>query len=66
MSRLSTMSRFAEPNHRDEPKVVAFCCECTEPLYQGQEAISFEGELFCDRYCFDVYYNVREITVGED
>lgn len=66
MSRLQTMARFAEPDVRDEPKILAYCCHCDEPLEEGTEAVKFDNELFCDRYCLCKYYDIKDVVIGED
>lgn len=65
-NRLSTMSRFAEPDERDEPQVMAFCCQCNGELYEGQEAVKFDLEYFCERDCLEQYHQIDHVIIGED
>jgi hypothetical protein len=63
VTRLETMSRFAEPDIKDEPKPVKECCYCSETLYQGDSAIEFEGEYLCDTGCFTGYMGIKKVTL---
>lgn len=53
MNRLVTMARFNE-TEPEEPRTVAHCGQCGEPLHRGQEVIydSRHGEYYCDTDCF--------------
>jgi len=61
MSRLQTMARFDE--EIPEERVGGFCVNCNEPLYEGQEVVKFDNELFCDVECFKQHMDVREETL---
>lgn len=63
MSRLSTMSRFEEPNERD-PKVYSNCSYCEEDLVEGQEISIIEEYFFCDMSC--LLKAMKYKTLGED
>lgn len=49
--RLSSMSRFAEPDEMDEPKVVGECTCCYEELYEGDDAYICNGYTYCSESC---------------
>jgi hypothetical protein len=57
------MSRFEEP---EEPKVLAFCCQCDEPLEEGQTVVKFDIEHFCDQDCYCKYYEIQTVVLGEE
>ena len=65
MSRLATMSRFAEPEDQ-EPEVLAYCERCTEELVEGAEVVKCQEEYFCDMDCLSRYYDIKEITMGDE
>jgi hypothetical protein len=48
-----------------EPKVVAFCCECNEPLTEQDEFLDLDGEYLCDDYCLIKYLGVRKVEGWE-
>lgn len=53
MSRLYTMSRFAEP---DEKEPVVGCVQCETDLYEGDEVYNDDIDLFCSKDCVVAYY----------
>lgn len=63
MSRLDTMSRFAEP---DEPVKVTTCDNCYEALYEGDTALKYDGNYYCDNECFFDDMPVQIITLWEE
>jgi hypothetical protein len=63
MSRLHTFSRFAEPTEKDEPKVKGICEACGRELYEGEIVVSFEGNLYCEKWCLYDDLIVEYITL---
>ena len=43
-----------------------YCERCGEPLYEGQDAIKWEGYYFCDEYCFLRWIGAKEVGVGDE
>jgi hypothetical protein len=48
MSRLDTMSRFAEP---DDDKPMAVCCFCDADLFEGDTVKVLDHEIYCSAEC---------------
>jgi hypothetical protein len=48
-----------------EPKVVAYCCNCSNSLHSDEEFLEFDHEYFCDDSCFIEYMGVRKIEGWE-
>ena len=62
--RLSSMSRFAEPDER-EPKMLARCHYCKDALYQGDDAYRLLGNTYCSESCVEADSGLEKITLGE-
>lgn len=62
--RLSSMSRFAEPDEI-EPTVVARCHYCESALYEGDEAYVLFGNTYCSESCVEADSGLEKITLGE-
>ncbi|UDY80677.1 hypothetical protein [Geobacillus phage GR1] len=58
MSRLHTMSRFAEPD--PEPNPITYCEECDEPIYDGQHVVWYDGDYFCSEKCLINFIGAEE------
>lgn len=65
MSRLATMSRFAEPEEV-EPEELDTCCYCGEPLVEGQEVTKFDEDYYCDDFCCHLQNDIKTITLGDE
>lgn len=63
MSRLSTMSRFEEPDEK-EPKKVGYCSYCEEGLYEGFTLVRIDnGHEFCDSSCLERFYGAVTVEI---
>ena len=62
VSRLDTMSRFAEPDEK-EPEVYGHCYCCGEPLVEGQDIVTVYEYWYCDTDC--LREDREDITLGE-
>lgn len=64
MCRLNTMARFNEEVPENVP--VEKCEQCTEELYEYDNALKYDDMNFCDRYCLMDYLleeGIAETTV---
>lgn len=48
-----------------EPEVVAYCCQCNEPLTEQDEFLDFQGEYACDEDCLFKYYDIKTVEGWE-
>lgn len=55
-ARIYTFSRFQEP---DEVYPLTTCDCCDAELYEGDDVVKFDGEVFCSTDCFLEYMDVR-------
>jgi len=49
----------------DEPKILAYCPHCNEPIYEGDEVYEFDGQWFCTENCILEYLEVKRVTAEE-
>lgn len=48
-----------------EHKTVAYCCHCNASLKSDEEFKVFDGEYFCDEFCFCKYMGLMTIEGNE-
>jgi hypothetical protein len=51
MGEIVDFPRFREPDHTDDPKVKGMCESCGGDLYEGDEILYLDGDLYCDDEC---------------
>ena len=49
------MDRFTELNLKPYLKVVASCQDCDGDIYEGEEVVEYEDNIFCNKECMAEY-----------
>lgn len=59
MSRLSTMSRFKEPDDKEMQKICDCRCGCGTEIYPGDAVFEYDGDYFDCRVCVTVFLEIK-------
>ena len=54
------IARLERDGYLKEPRVVAFCSECGEPIYDGESAYCFPKWGWVCEHCADMAYTEAE------
>lgn len=64
MDRLHSMARFDESI--PDQKWVCSCAYCGNDLYEGEEVVEFDGDIYCDTDCLLYSLSYEFIYLGEE